>query len=146
LNNLLHSSGSSVGGVSSASELCTYYATRPGLRKYTLGVELDRMDYELIVPATNNNKGCVSITSKEKIRQFFNVDIHGEKLDNTSIDDDVGVLSTVELLLRSANQSLLADMLVEMMDGVDDERNIKMRSSNDGLILSGPTLCMTVYG
>jgi hypothetical protein len=149
LNNLLHSSGSSGGDVSTASELCTYYATRPGLRKYTLGVELDRMDYQLIVPATNNNKGCVSITSKEKIRQFFNVDIHGEKLDNTSIDDDVGVVSTVELLLRSANQSLLADMLValtcpeEMMDGVDDERNIKMRSSNDGLILSGPTLCMT---
>ena len=149
LNNLLHSSGSSGGGVSTASELCTYYATRPGLRKYTLGVELDRMDYELIVPATNNIKGCVSITSKEKIRQYFNVDIHGERLDNTSIDDDVGVVSTVELLIRSANQSLLADMLValtcpeEMVDGEENERNIKMRSSNDGLILSGPTLCMT---
>lgn len=149
LNNLLHSSDSSGGGVSTASELCTYYATRPGLRKYTLGVELDRMDYELIVPVTNNNKGCVSITSKEKIRQYFNVDIHGERLDHTFIDDDVGVVSTVELLIRSANQSLLADMLValtcpeEMMDGEDDERNIKMRSSNNGLILSGPTLCMT---
>ena len=60
--------------------------------------------------------------------------------------DGVGaVMTTEELLVRSANQSLLADMLAALTcaedesdcDGRDDIRD------STGLVLSGPALCMT---
>ena len=55
------------------------------------------------------------------------------------------VVTTEELLVRSANQSLLADMLAALTcaedefdrDGRDDVRD------STGLVLSGPALCMT---
>ena len=127
---------------SAASNLTAYYATRPGLRKYTLGLELDRMDYRLVLV---NGK---STSDKDVIRSYFGVGEDGENQLHSS-DKDVeeaageGEMSmTEELLIRSANQSLLADMLVALTaydDCVCRAENCEI----DHLILSGPTLCMT---
>ena len=120
---------------SAASDLRTYYTTRPGLKKYTLGVELARMDYKLIL---QNGK---VINDKDVIRSYFGVSSTGERLDG-GVDDDEGneEVSIEELLVRSANQSLLADMLVALTGSED---NNSLSESGGGLILSGPALCMT---
>jgi len=125
---------------SAASDLKTYYATRPGLRKYTLGMELDRMDYELIL---GNGK---STKDKDVIRSYFGVGEDGERMHNaegSGEGDGIEEAATEEeLLIRSANQSLLADMLVALTGSEEDV--IALANSKDaGLILSGPTLCMT---
>ena len=119
---------------SAASDLRTYYTTRPGLKKYTLGVELDRMDYNLILP---NGK---VIDDKDVIRSYFGVSSTGEQLDGDDDGEESVEASIEELLIRSANQSLLADMLVALT-GLEDSDSLS--ESGGGLILSGPTLCMT---
>jgi len=119
---------------SAASDLRTYYATRPGLKKYTLGVELTRMDYNLILP-----NGKVINNDKDVIRSYFGVSSTGERLDGGDDEEEESAeVSIEELLVRSANQSLLADMLVALTGSEDNDSSL-----GGGLILSGPTLCMT---
>jgi len=121
---------------SAASDLRTYYTTRPGLKKYTLGVELDRMDYKLIL---QNGK---VINDKDVIRSYFGVSSTGERLDGDDDDEEGNEEASIEeLLVRSANQSLLADMLVALTGSEDNDSSLG--ESGGGLILSGPTLCMT---
>lgn len=132
-----------------ASELRTYYATRPGLRKYTLGVELDRMDYELIL---ENGKRT---GDKDVIRSYFGVGNDGELLHvRGEGGEEEGVATVEDVLIRSANQSLLADALVALteteddvvMDAMQEDEFISQGNEEKksmGLILSGPTLCMT---
>eukprot|EP00571_Detonula_confervacea_P012398 CAMPEP_0172304974 /NCGR_PEP_ID=MMETSP1058-20130122/6303_1 /TAXON_ID=83371 /ORGANISM="Detonula confervacea, Strain CCMP 353" /LENGTH=1138 /DNA_ID=CAMNT_0013016387 /DNA_START=108 /DNA_END=3524 /DNA_ORIENTATION=- len=124
---------------SAASDLKTYYATRPGLRKYTLGVELDRMDYQLIL---QNGK---SVQDKDVVRSYFGVSDDGERVDGAANQGMEGEeeATTEELLVRSANQSLLADMLVALTGSEEDVITGNSRSQSPGLVLSGPTLCMT---
>mmetsp|Transcript_29326 Transcript_29326/g.63119 ORF Transcript_29326/g.63119 Transcript_29326/m.63119 type:complete len:1167 (+) Transcript_29326:178-3678(+) len=136
-----------------AGDLKTYYATRPGLRKYTLGVELDRMDYELIL---GNGK---STKDKDVIRSYFGVGEDGERMHQDSEGGEEknqeDTATTEELLIRSANQSLLADLLVALTGSEEDVVVAENVGSNGffgqdtgdagsaGLILSGPALCMT---
>jgi hypothetical protein len=144
-----------------AAELRHYYAIRPKLRKYTLGVELDRMEYKLIL----ENGTCTM--DKDVIRSYFGVNDDGERGGMVGGGDtEVVEEATVEeLLIRSANQSLLADALVALtgseedvvlMDGrccntddfFDDNDEVnrqeeKEKTKSMGLILSGPTLCMS---
>eukprot|EP00578_Thalassiosira_sp_NH16_P007026 CAMPEP_0181120380 /NCGR_PEP_ID=MMETSP1071-20121207/24125_1 /TAXON_ID=35127 /ORGANISM="Thalassiosira sp., Strain NH16" /LENGTH=1158 /DNA_ID=CAMNT_0023205031 /DNA_START=138 /DNA_END=3614 /DNA_ORIENTATION=+ len=149
---------SSKGDGDAATDLRTYYASRPGLRKYTLGVELDRMDYRLILP---NGK---AVDDKDVLRSYFGVREDGEKT-NGGMEEKVlegEAVTTEELLIRSANQSLLADMLVALMGSEEDvvndngfssdaffdqnredARYQEKKTQRAGLILSGPTLCMT---
>ena len=130
-----------------ASDLRSYYASRPGLRKYTLGVELDRMDYELVLP-----DGTIVVDDPDGVRRYFGVGDDGERNNGrgtkmaVEVEEGVGAVETTEeLLVRSANQSLLADMLAALTcaehefdrDGRDDVRD------STGLVLSGPALCMT---
>ncbi|KAK1739433.1 hypothetical protein QTG54_009976 [Skeletonema marinoi] len=137
--------------ITPAAELRHYYAIRPKLRKYTLGVELDRMEYTLRLENGSRT------SDKDVIRSYFGVGEDGGMVGGGG-DDDGEVEATVEeLLIRSANQSLLADALValtgseedvlvddtsceddDFFDGDDD--GAKSRRSM-GLILSGP-LCM----
>jgi len=123
------------GNKSAASDLRTYYATRPGLKKYTLGVELTRMDYNLIL---QNGK---VINDKDVIRSYFGVSSTGERFDGVDDEEGIEEVSIEELLVRSANQSLLADMLVALTGSEDNDSSLG--ESGRGLILSGPTLCMT---
>eukprot|EP00986_Skeletonema_menzelii_P017256 scaffold18509_cov158-Skeletonema_menzelii.AAC.6 len=136
-----------------ASELRHYYAIRPKLRKYTLGVELDRMDYTLLL----ENGTCTS--DKDVIRSYFGVGEDGGTMMGGDEEEDmmVGEEATVEeLLIRSANQSLLADALVALtgseedvlVNGQDDDDDDFFNGDGEekgsmGLILSGPTLCMS---
>jgi len=144
---------SSIAANTAAGDLKTYYATRPGLRKYTLGVELDRMDYELIL---GNGK---STKDKDVIRSYFGVGEDGERMHQDSGGGGGGIqdetATTEELLIRSANQSLLADLLVALTGSEEDvvvAENVgsdgffsqdKGDTGSAGLILSGPALCMT---
>mmetsp|Transcript_7894 Transcript_7894/g.13880 ORF Transcript_7894/g.13880 Transcript_7894/m.13880 type:complete len:660 (-) Transcript_7894:291-2270(-) len=138
---------SGIGNNTAAFDLRSYYARRPGLRKYTLGVELDRMDYQFIL------RDGTSTKDKDEIRAYFGVGPDGEKLLKSDDDEEV-VGDREELLLRAANQSLLADMLVALTVSEEDVVATAKRSSNGipdgtpfdqsvGLILSGPILGMT---
>jgi hypothetical protein len=148
------------GGSTAASDLRAYYAARPGLRKYTLGVELDRMEYTLVL---SNGK---SVCDNDVIRSYFGANEDGETSDdvgrgNKEDEDDI---TTEELLIRSANQSLLADLLVALtgaeeamitQNGGEFDNGGSLFSDEEFpnqqtmdreptlLILSGPTLCMT---
>lgn len=95
LNQVLHKFSVSA----SSSNIQRYYAERPELKDYTLRVELDRdLDYTLIL------RDGTPLTDKEDIRSYFN----NEGTQSISYPDSV---STEELLIRAANQSLLADAL-----------------------------------
>ncbi|KAL3791309.1 hypothetical protein HJC23_006038 [Cyclotella cryptica] len=122
-----------------ASNLREYYATRPGLKKYTLGVELDRMDYSLLLP------GGKCLEEKDVIRSYFGVGPDGG---SSGHEQDSTTPSVEEVLIRSANQSLLADALVALtgseevlLDSSDEFHN--HGDAGMSLILSGPMLSMT---
>ena len=135
----------SVGG--SDVDIEGYYANRPELRNYTLGVELDRdLDYTLIL-----NDGT-TVTDKEEIRTYFkNNEDTSKEMDHKGIDETE--LPIQELLIRAANQSLLADALAALSSSSeevlipslqqDTHQNEVQRDQVLGLILSGPILNMT---
>ena len=145
LNQMLYSV--SVGG--SDVDIEGYYANRPELRNYTLGVELDRdLDYTLIL-----NDGT-TVTDKEEIRTYFkNNEDTSKETDHKGRDETE--LPIQELLIRAANQSLLADALAVLSSSSEevlipslqqDTQQINEVDKRDqvlGLILSGPILNMT---
>eukprot|EP00984_Skeletonema_dohrnii_P021729 scaffold10924_cov68-Skeletonema_dohrnii-CCMP3373.AAC.1 len=136
--------------ITPAAELRHYYAIRPKLRKYTLGVELDRMEYTL----TLENGSCTC--DKDVIRSYFGVDEDGGMVCGDGEEEEVEA-TVEELLIRSANQSLLADALVALTGSEEDvlvddtscedddffNDNGAEEKRSMGLILSGPTLCMS---
>ena len=133
LNHVLHSRVSSSPG-SATSDIQSYYSNRPGLRKYTLGVEMDRgMDYTLIL------EDGQSISDKDAIRSYLGSREKEEK------STQCGAVATEELLIRAANQSLLADALVALTGSEEMLQPCiqNIEENKSGLILSGPILCMT---
>lgn len=119
----------------SAKDIQSYYADRPELRNYTLGVELDRdLDYTLIL------KDGQSVTDKTAIRDHFGY----RKNDDEKTDQyqGNGNVSKEELLIRASNQSLLADALVALT-GSEEVLHSRITQTKIGLILPGPTLSMT---
>lgn len=149
LNHTLHSRASSPAG-GAAEDMQSYYTNRPEMRKYTLGVEMDRsLDYTLV---TKDGK---LVSDKDAIRSYFGVH-ENEKLSQCDTVD------TEELLIRAANQSLLADALVALTGSEEvllpcaddvEEKMVRLilngptstnnAEENLGLILSGPILSMT---
>jgi hypothetical protein len=159
-------SSSSSSSVSSARE---YYADRPELRSYTLGVELGRdADYTLI------RRDGSAVTDKGAIRDYFRCrgeddgdDAGGrEEEEEEGREDDGTRIAAVtgndveeeELLIRAANQSLFADGLLALTgdegvllpgDGGDDQRRpsgtkTAMKTNGiDELVLTGPILSMS---
>lgn len=132
-----------------AADLLAYYATRPELKKLTLGVEMDRMEYTLIL-----EDGQV-VKDKDCIRAYFVA--HEE-----SRTQDEDYIETDELLVRAANQSILADAIMALTSSEDvhDYNNShckdffvslspccqeksRMKVDNTCFILSGPTLSMS---
>ncbi|CAB9518044.1 expressed unknown protein [Seminavis robusta] len=78
-----------------AQELLHYYRERPQLREYTIEKELARMDYQVMLLHASGEEPTV-VDNKQEIAQLF-------KLQNE-----------LDLLVRCANQSLLADLLQVM--------------------------------
>ena len=133
LNEVLRSR-TSAASRSSAATIQTYYTNHPELRKYTLGVELDRdMDYTLILG------DGTPVVNKAAIRSYFNYDESDEKLSQCQ----EGAVSKEELLIRAANQSLFADAL-GALNGSEDILLPSTPHEEDkfGLVLSGPILSM----
>ena len=132
LNEVLRSR-TSAASRSSAATIQTYYTNHPELRKYTLGVELDRdMDYTLIL------EDGTPVVDKSAIRSYFNYD------EKPSQEGDEAAVSKEELLIRAANQSLFADAL-GALNGSEDILLPSTPHEEDkfGLVLSGPILSMT---
>eukprot|EP00985_Skeletonema_marinoi_P017431 scaffold9557_cov85-Skeletonema_marinoi.AAC.1 len=136
--------------ITPAAELRHYYAIRPKLRKYTLGVELDRMEYTLRLENGSRT------SDKDVIRSYFGVDEDGGMVGGGDDGEEEVEATVEELLIRSANQSLLADALVALTGSEEDVLVGSSREDDDffdgdddgaesrrsmGLILSGP-LCM----
>ena len=135
LNEVLRSR-TSTASRSSAATIQTYYTNHPELRKYTLGVELDRdMDYTLIL------EDGTPVVDKSAIRSHFNYD---ESDEQPSQQGDGAAVSKEELLIRAANQSLFADAL-GALNGSEDILLPSTPHEEDkfGLVLSGPILSMT---
>jgi len=83
---------------SKAAELLHYYTERPQLRQYTIEKELSRMDYQVVLEHEDHEP--IVIDNKEEIAQLFRLQ------------------SELDILVRCANQSLLADLL-HVMTGPD---------------------------
>lgn len=73
-----------------ALQLCRYYHSRENLREYTLDTEVPRMEYQIMLSDE------IILTQTEEIQNYF----IANPVDNL-VDD---------MLLRSSNQSLLADV------------------------------------
>lgn len=176
LNQMLqsHVTKSSVGDAAGSilsSDIQGYYASRPELKNYTLGVELDRdLDYTLIL------QDGTSITDKDSIRSYFrggdeNIqsteciggsNISGKEVVTTrepiectakeNSGEASSVVATEELLIRAANQSLFADALAALTGSEEvlipslqncNNANEVDRKHSPKLILPGPILSMT---
>jgi hypothetical protein len=74
-----------------AMEIMEYYRDRPGLATYTVDKELSRMDYVVTIPPST------TITDKSQIADLLRKQEHAK--------------GPSSLLARSANQSILADLL-----------------------------------
>ncbi|KAL7533800.1 hypothetical protein ACHAWF_004624 [Thalassiosira exigua] len=80
-----------------ADDMIEYYRKRPELKEFTLKSELPRMDYEILV--VNGGKDT-KLTAVDEIRSYFAA---------LSENDE-----EMEIILRAANQSLLADPIAMM--------------------------------
>jgi hypothetical protein len=105
-----------------ADGMIDYYKARPELKEFTLKSELPRMDYEVLVVDEESGQDT-KLISTEDIRSYF-ASIE-EK--NQTLDEEV------ELILRAANQSLLADPLA-MLTGEGDGKLVHFGSFHSTLI------------
>ncbi|KAL3762855.1 hypothetical protein ACHAWU_001002 [Discostella pseudostelligera] len=92
-----------------ADNMLEYYRSRPELREFTLKSELPRMHYEVLVVDDETGKE-MKLNSTDEIRSYF------ASLEKSNAEDD-----EVDILLRAANQSLLADPL-GILSGEGDGR------------------------
>ena len=129
-----------------AADLLAYYATRPELKRLTLDVEMDRMEYTFLQDGQ-------LVKDKDCIRAYFVAQEDSRTQDQDCIETD-------ELLVRAANQSILADAIVALSgsEDVHDHNNSRCKDffnsrccqeksrkkvDNTCFILSGPTLTMS---
>jgi hypothetical protein len=80
-----------------AAEILEYYRDRPGLAAYTVDKELGRMEYVVTIPQSSRTLPPTTLTDKDQISNLLRQQKYTQ-----------GPLS---LLVRSANQSILADLL-----------------------------------
>ena len=86
-----------------ADDMVDYYRARPELKEFTLKSELPRMDYEVLAvdKQTGND---FRLVETDEVRFYL------ESLEESNTDD----YEEVDIILRAANQSLLADPLAMM--------------------------------
>lgn len=93
----------SKGHAASFADVLKYYESRPKLARYTIQSELPRMSYRVVTLEGE------TISDTERIQEYF------EQLFGATDEDGVDFeYPEVHLLFRMANQSLLADMMVEL--------------------------------
>jgi len=80
----------------SSAALCDYYRRNPDLKSLTLSKEIPRMEYEFTVT------GGKRLREAEEIKSFFR---------------DYECDETDDLILRAANQALMADLLAVLVSG-----------------------------
>jgi hypothetical protein len=105
-----------------ADEMIEYYRSRPELMEFTLKSELPRMDYEVLVTDDENGED-IKLKTTDDIRAYFS-SLKGNK---QGIDEEV------DIILRAANQSLLADPLA-MLTGEGDGKLVHSGSFHSTLI------------
>ncbi|KAL9181555.1 hypothetical protein ACHAXT_010360 [Thalassiosira profunda] len=79
-----------------ADDVISYYRSRPELKQFTLTAELHRMGYELLVADEETGKDA-KLVETDEIRAYF---------ESLSGEDE-----EIDIIVRAANQSLLADPL-----------------------------------
>jgi len=104
-----------------ADEMLEYYRSRPELNEFTLKSELPRMDYEVLTVDGETGEN-IKLVSTDEIRSYF------ASLDEATKDDD-----EIDIILRAANQSLLADPLA-MLTGEGDGKLVHSGSFHSTLI------------
>ena len=104
-----------------ADRMLEYYRSRPELHDFTLKSELPRMDYEVVFVDEITGKDT-RLISKGDIRSYF------ASLEKFDADDD-----EVDIILRAANQSLLADPLA-MLTSEGDGKLVHSGSFHSTLI------------
>lgn len=106
---------------STADNMIEYYQSRPELKDFTLKSELPRLDYKVLAVDKETGKD-VKLTSTDEIRSYF------ASLDDASTNDE-----EVEIIIRAANQSLLADPLA-MLTGEGDGQLVHSGSFHSTVI------------
>ena len=91
-----------------ADDMLDYYRSRPELKEFTLKSELPRMDYQILIVDKETGKD-VKLSSTDEIRSYF------ASLEEEDSEDD-----EVNIILRAANQSLLADPLAMLTSAEGD--------------------------
>lgn len=104
-----------------ADEMVSYYNSRPELKEFTLKSELPRMDYELLVVNEETGKD-LKLVDTDEIRAYF-----------TSLEEKNGMDEEVDIILRAANQSLLADPLA-MLTGEGEGKLVHSGSFHSTVI------------
>jgi len=110
------------------SDINNYYLARPGLRSFTLNEELNRCDYSLILEHGEK------VTKKLDISEFINSqEVFGHH------DSPI---STQELLVRAANQSLLADAIANLSGKEEELKRNPAEVCSAACVFQGPMLSM----
>lgn len=105
-----------------ADDMIEYYKSRPELKEFTLKSELPRMNYEVLVFDEKNGEDT-KLVSTDDIRAYF-----------SSLEDkEEAIDEEIEIIMRAANQSLLADPLA-MLTGEGDGKLVHFGSFHSTLI------------
>uniref|UniRef100_A0A7S3QCV6 Uncharacterized protein n=1 Tax=Chaetoceros debilis TaxID=122233 RepID=A0A7S3QCV6_9STRA len=84
-----------------ALEICRYYHDRPKLKEYTLDAEITRMEYQILI------SDDIVLTNADEIKHYFSQQSHGRENGNGN-GHEMDLVD--DMLLRCANQSILADI------------------------------------
>ena len=105
-----------------ADDMIEYYKSRPELKEFTLKSELPRMNYEVLVFDEKNGEDN-KLVSTDDIRAYF----------SSLEDQEEAIDEEIEIIMRAANQSLLADPLA-MLTGEGDGKLVHFGSFHSTLI------------
>ena len=115
----------------SLEEVLGYYQSRPELAKYTIDVELPRMEYRV-----RTSEGD-ELSTAEQIREYY--ESLPEKAEEVEEEAEGAppAPSQTHILWRLANQSLLADVIAEMMIGgySDSDLQATLRATSVKFVL-----------
>jgi len=119
------------------SDINDYYLTRPGLRSFTLNEELNRCDYSLILEHGE------TVTNKLGIKYYLDK-YHGEFINSQEVHGHHDFpISTRELLVRAANQSLLADAIANLSGKEEELKRSPAEVCSAACVFQGPMLAMS---
>ena len=115
----------------SLEEVLGYYQSRPELAKYTIDVELPRMEYRV-----RTSEGD-ELSTAEQIREYYESLPEKAEVEEEGAEGAPPAPSQTHILWRLANQSLLADVIAEMMIGgySDSDLQATLRATSVKFVL-----------